>query len=68
MTLLSGEIVGRSAAKSMRIGTVLGKAIETVLSWRERAELAALDDRTLSDIGLSRVDVDREYRKAFGRL
>ena len=31
---------------------------------RQRRNLAALDDRMLSDIGISRSDVDTEFRKA----
>ena len=34
---------------------------------RDRAELAALDDRTLRDIGVARVDVWREIYKPFWR-
>lgn len=34
---------------------------------RDRRELASLDDATLSDIGLSRGDVEREYLKPFWR-
>lgn len=34
---------------------------------RERASLARLDDRLLADIGLSRVDQDRECNKPFWR-
>jgi uncharacterized protein YjiS (DUF1127 family) len=32
---------------------------------RSRAELAALDDRMLDDIGLTRIDVAREVNKPF---
>lgn len=31
---------------------------------RQRRQLASMDDRTLSDLGISRSDVDREFRKA----
>jgi uncharacterized protein YjiS (DUF1127 family) len=46
------------------------RKILTVLSvWNERArerrQLATLDDRLLSDIGISRCDVVREYDKPF---
>ena len=41
-----------------------GKQLEQV---RDRA-LAALDDHTLQDIGLSRCDVEREVTKPFWRL
>ncbi len=37
--------------------------------WQERAKqrrhLRELDDRILRDIGVSRADIDREYRKPF---
>ena len=32
---------------------------------RERHRLASLDDRMLRDVGLSRVDTEREWRKPF---
>ena len=32
---------------------------------RERRDLAALDDRMLKDIGLSRADADREWSRSF---
>ncbi len=44
----------------------------TLLDWQNRARgrrmLAELDDRLLSDIGLTRVDVWREVNKPFWRL
>jgi len=55
-----------------RIGTRdPSRAIELLLDWwqlgRQRRALAALDDRTLQDIGLSRCDVEREVGKPFWR-
>jgi uncharacterized protein YjiS (DUF1127 family) len=32
---------------------------------RQRRALAALDDRLLRDVGLSRADVEREYNRPF---
>jgi uncharacterized protein YjiS (DUF1127 family) len=56
----------------MRPGSPIGKAVETILFWRVlargRRHLAALDDRMLRDIGLTRADVDREYRKPFWQI
>ena len=47
------------------IGHVASKAL---WQWPERArqrrQLARMDDRMLSDLGLSRSDVDAEFRKA----
>ena len=57
------------AARPRRHWTL--QALDTFLEWRERARqrhaLARLDDRMLRDIGLSRADVYREYRKPFWR-
>jgi uncharacterized protein YjiS (DUF1127 family) len=62
----------RSAAASLRADSIVIRAVEAVLSWgarvRERQELAGLDDRMLRDIGLTRADVCREYRKPFWRI
>ena len=48
---------------------IFSRFVATVLAWqarvRARGELAALDDRMLKDIGLTRADVYREYRKPF---
>ena len=47
------------------------RAFATLSEWRrrsrDRAELAALDDRALRDIGVSRADVWREINKPFWR-
>ena len=60
-----------------RIGTMLPDAgvsvaarlLAMVFTWRERArqrrQLCALEDRMLKDIGLTRVDVEREAGKNF---
>ena len=52
-------------------GALAGAALATAFAWRERAhqrrQLASLDDRLLRDIGLSRFQVDEEWRKPFWR-
>ena len=61
---------GRPAA-TRRIQAALVGIVGLVREWRRRArsraELAALDDRTLRDIGLTRVDLCREIDKPFWR-
>jgi uncharacterized protein YjiS (DUF1127 family) len=47
---------------------IAGNIIDAVFfEWphrmRQRRELAAMDDRSLRDIGLTRADVDKELRK-----
>lgn len=46
-----------------------GLLFDLLLRWQDRAgqrhALAALDDRMLKDVGLTRVDVYREVRKPF---
>jgi uncharacterized protein YjiS (DUF1127 family) len=70
-TMMSATLE-RGTAASMRAGSIVSSAVETVLSWRARArerwELAGLDDRMLHDIGLTGADVDREYRKPFWHI
>ena len=50
---------------------ILGRALDWLAAARERARqrrwLAALDDRMLKDLGLSRADVARESDKRFWR-
>lgn len=47
----------------------LERVVDQLLHWQERAEtrrkLLAFDDRMLSDIGISRADIDNETRKPF---
>jgi uncharacterized protein YjiS (DUF1127 family) len=55
--------------KHVDLESVLTAAFGAIYRWEERAaqrrHLATLDDRLLQDIGLSRLDVDREARKPF---
>lgn len=45
------------------------RGVQAVLAWqdriRDRNRLASMDERLLSDIGLSRADIDREISKPF---
>ena len=51
--------------------SLLVAGLEVLAAWQERAadryRLAALDDRMLSDMGLSRADAEPEIRKPFWR-
>ncbi len=50
---------------------LVAKVLAALKEWRRRAqgrrELAALNDRCLRDIGLTRYDANREVRKPFWR-
>jgi uncharacterized protein YjiS (DUF1127 family) len=52
-------------------GSVLRHLKGRVVAWQERAQmrrgLAAMDDRLLRDIGLTRAQASREYGKPFWR-
>ena len=54
-----------------RAAKVIGNALNRLARWQavrlEREHLASFDDRMLQDIGLTRADVEREYRKPFWR-
>jgi len=69
MTSRTAETLERGLAASMTAGGFVSRTIETILYWRElargRRHLAALNDEMLRDIGLTRADVEREYRKPF---
>lgn len=56
---------------SSSVRLLLQRVWMTLMVWRqrrrERAELWSLDDRTLQDVGLTRSDVWREWRKPFWR-
>ena len=49
--------------------SVLSAGMGTILIWQERARqryrIAELDDRALKDIGVSRAELHREWRKPF---
>ena len=70
--------IGRAAPRKVRrravrqpMRKVLHRIVATLREWRqrsrERAQLAALDDRMLRDIGVTRCDVWREINKPFWR-
>jgi uncharacterized protein YjiS (DUF1127 family) len=54
-----------------RLGAILRRTSDLLLGWQERARmrhaLAAMDDRLLRDIGLTRSEALREFRKPFWR-
>jgi uncharacterized protein YjiS (DUF1127 family) len=58
---------GRFTTETMRL--LLRKGIDTLLVWqdraRERRHLAALDDRLLRDMGITRGTVASEVEKPF---
>ena len=55
------------AAAPMPVLKLLARVIVTYVRQRQRHDLAQLDDRMLRDIGLSRVDAEREATKPFWR-
>ena len=54
---------------ALGLGNMARRVVAAFNLWRirarSRAELAALDDRMLDDIGLTRIDVAREVNKPF---
>lgn len=61
----AGEVRRRAS------GHAVARAFATLRAWRrrirERGELAALDDRMLSDIGVTRADAEAFSNKPFWR-
>lgn len=51
----------------MALGAVAGEVPAWIDRARQRRELMALDERMLRDIGLTRLDAWREWRKPFWR-
>ncbi len=56
---------------ALRVSRLVNRIAATVTEWQDRAqtrrELARLDERTLHDIGLNRMDAEFEARKPFWR-
>ncbi|MGH6912665.1 MAG: DUF1127 domain-containing protein [Geminicoccales bacterium] len=52
--------------------SALDHAVDSILTWRERArtrrQLLAMDDRLLSDIGITRAEAHHEAEKPFWRV
>ena len=70
MTMTSAQPL--RASRSSRVAGAISGAIETLLVWRERRrerrDLASLNDQMLHDVGLTRADIEREYRKPFWQI
>lgn len=66
---LTGGTFSSRAAGADELTDLLAQGFRRFAIWgeriRQRRELGRLDDRMLSDIGLSRVDADREVNKIF---
>lgn len=69
--LTNGSAVPSGFGRRWRLELADGviRAVEALLAWQtraaERSQLAAMDDRLLRDVGLSRADVERERAKPF---
>jgi uncharacterized protein YjiS (DUF1127 family) len=65
------SIAGHSRAAPWRGGDAGRRILARLRQWRgrarDRAELAALDDRMLADIGISRAEAEFLGRKPFWR-
>jgi uncharacterized protein YjiS (DUF1127 family) len=51
----------------MGVATLVNAAGVWLGRWRQRRALSLLDDRMLDDIGVSRIDAERETQKPFWR-
>lgn len=68
-TIARLPVMDRAAMLGVRLWEDLKSLAVLVVGWqaraRERNHLARLDDRMLRDVGLSRADTEREWRKPF---
>jgi uncharacterized protein YjiS (DUF1127 family) len=64
---LNGLIRQGVAHAPMPLLKVLAQAIVRFRRQRQRTSLAQLDDRMLRDMGISRLEAERESRKPFWR-
>lgn len=70
---VNGAEMVPAAANRRPLGTILAglprRLLEALLLWQERQSqrrsLMALDDRMLKDLGISRIDAQREFDKPF---
>jgi len=71
MATTSTETLRRAGGPGRAARLITG-ALDRVLLWhairRERRDLASLSDSMLCDIGITRADVEREYRKPFWQI
>ncbi len=77
MTAIRFEDAGHSVSEVPRhsavhwVGDAVARLVTTLRAWRrrtrDRAELAALDDRMLADIGISRAEAEFLGNKPFWR-
>ena len=62
-------VMDRAAMLGVRLTEDVKSLAALVVAWqvraRERNNLARLDDRMLRDVGLSRSDTEKEWRKPF---
>ena len=65
----ANEIWAGASLSPASLSRSLFRVLETLATWqqraRERAQLASMDERSLSDMGINRADVWRECRKPF---
>ncbi|MCB9959084.1 MAG: DUF1127 domain-containing protein [Rhodospirillaceae bacterium] len=70
-TQLALTVRRRRARFAVRLSTWPLRLLDALLTWQQRAaerrHLAALDDRLLKDMGLSRADVAQELEKPVWR-
>lgn len=75
VTSKKGVRTPRSAPAMMMlsrdIGPLIEQTAERLADWHQRRtgrkQLMGMDDRELKDLGISRCDAEREYRKPFWR-